>query len=270
MELADAAAIAARLILYLGAFLVIGRVALGWFTQERTPDVAFPPAPLADRWGSAALLTGVLLLLAGQKLALDLPWGESIELLADTTWGRGWMLLVSAALVAVVGLQLHRTPWVATVGALAVAIQMGALGHSGADEQWPLVSRALDGVHVLAVSSWLGGLALIRSPHTPFARWTAYSRMATIAAPLAVLSGAGLSWRRLSQASLGEIIGSDYGRLLGAKIALALVILAFGARHRRRVHAGTPPSHRGVTRELLVALLVGVLTAVLTGTEPPY
>ena len=151
---------------------------------------------------------------------------------------------------------------------------MGGLGHAAADDEWPLASRLLDALHVAGVGAWIGGLVLMvlarAGTAVPSAgEWRAFSRIATVMAPVVLLSGVGSSWRRVGGTGLTAILASDYGKLLLVKIALALTVMAMGFTQRRRIAAGETPSRTVVLREVVLAAVVLAATAWMTGTEPP-
>ena len=160
------------------------------------------------------------------------------------------------------------------VAALSVAAAMGGLGHAAADEQWPLASRVLDTVHVAGAGAWIGGLLLMMlasggDVQSAKAEWRAFSRTATVGAPVMMLAGVGSAWRRVGASGPADILATDYGRLLVAKMALALVVLAMGATQRRRLSMGNAPATRVVFWEVLIATGVLAVTAWMTGMEPP-
>ena len=62
---------------------------------------------------------------------------------------------------------------------------------------------------------------------------------------------------------------SSYGQLLVLKSLLVLAVLAIGARQRARITRGDLPAARSVQVEMGVALGVLLVTALLTGAEPP-
>jgi len=138
-------------------------------------------------------------------------------------------------------------------------------------EAWPLLSRLNDALHVLGVGVWIGGLVFVSRSTTDNGDdlWARFSTLATIAAPLVVLTGFVASFRRLSDASLAAIFASDYGRLLLLKIGVAVVVLAYGAAHRRRLRKRSVPTGRSVRSELWFAFAVFAVTSVLTGSAPP-
>ena len=260
-------ATAARLLLYLALMLAIGDVGAQWAQGARwraRAEAITRRAMLAWLAALAALLT----LFVAQFVALELsPTVDEVAMLArQTAWGRGWLTLAGCAVTGAVLTLARATLALRLVVALAMAIAMGGLGHAAADDvQW--LSRTIDATHVMAVGLWLGTLWCLRNATT--ADWSRLSAIATIGAPLAVASGVGSALRRVGGASLGQIIDSDYGRLLVLKLAIVVIILALGARHRRDVRAHRAPGPASVRTELMLAFATLAVTAVLTGTAPP-
>lgn len=266
--------VVAKLLLYAGVTLAAGDVALRFwrvFAQAGT-FTDHIRATVHRAW--FALWSAALLLLAvqGRDLELGLAWRDYAELLRGTAWGRSWLLLATSILV---GHAAFRWRWHIVVQALAmivIAASMSGLGHAAADATWPIAARVIDTVHVLGVSAWLGGLYVVwrRAPHEHQGdAWSAFSRVATVAAPLVVLTGFAAALLRTSGSSLGATISSDYGRLLIVKVLLASVVLGFGATHRQRTVERRVPGARTVQAELAFTVLVFLVTSILTGTPPP-
>src|SRR6187402_694384 len=233
-------AIAARLLLYAGVMLAIGDVCAQWVREDGWTSRLQPDEMRRPVLAWLAIMTALLLLFVVQFVALELsPTITDVALLVrQTTWGQGWMVLAACSLAGMCA-SIIRAPLMARAAiALLLGSAMGGLGHAAADEAAPLLSRALDALHVLGVGAWLGTLfCLSRSPATLAlpGSWSRFSRFAVVAAPMAVLSGAGSALRRVSTASIPEIAASDYGLLLAGKIAIVLLILVLGARHRRQL-----------------------------------
>jgi putative copper resistance protein D len=271
-----------RLLLYGGAALAIGRGMLAVLAREASGASADPRAVRVSLWIAAlALVMAPIALLLQQQQALELTIAEVPGLLRDTTWGRGWMPLAVSCLLSAILLPLPRTrartrasSWALLLVALGVAVAMGGLGHAAADDQWPLASRVFDALHVVGVGAWIGGLLLMllasAGTSAPTAgAWGAFSRMASVMAPVVLLSGVGSTWRRVGGSGPMAILASDYGKLLLLKIVLALAVMALGATQRRRIAAGETPSRTVVLREVVLAAVVLGATAWMTGTEPP-
>jgi putative copper export protein len=269
-----------RLLLYGGAALAIGRGMLAVLAREASGASADPRAVRVSLWIAAlALVMAPIALLLVQQQALELTIAEVPGLLRDTTWGRGWMPLaltcvLSALLLPLPQARTRAGSWALLLAALGVAAAMGGLGHAAADDQWPLASRVFDALHVAGVGAWIGGLLLMllasAGTSAPTAgAWRAFSRMASVMAPVVLLSGVGSSWRRVGGSGPTAILASDYGKLLLIKIVLALAVMALGATQRRRIAAGETPSRTVVLREVVLAFVVLGATAWMTGTEPP-
>jgi len=279
----ETAAPLARLLLYGGTMLAMGqgtRTMLAGRAPARASGAS--SAVRVALWcGACALLVAPLLLLGLQQQALELPLAELPALLRDTTWGRGWLQLTIPCVLSALLLPPRRTGTTSRLlvwAALGVSVTMGGLGHAAADAHWPLVSRLLDALHVAGAGAWIGALLLMllagaRDPDPTGAggqgEWQAFSQMATVVAPLVLLSGVGSAWLRVGASGPAEILASDYGRLLALKLLLALLVVTLGATQRRRLRAGAAPRRQVVLVELSLAVLVFTATAWLTGLEPP-
>lgn len=276
------AAAVARVLLYLGALVAIGRGTVvfldpEWSADGRTVHDAPTPRWVA-RLGALALVMAPVLLLRLQLGALEMTTADLPALLGETGWGRGWTQLTIASVLASFALLLptgRNSSLLLIMSALGVAVAMGGLGHAAADERWPLGARLLDAMHVAAMGAWLGGLLstlLITRVPSFDARdiaWRHFSRTATIMAPVTVLTGLGSGARLLLGTPIAAIAASDYGRLLALKSLLVTVVLVIGARQRARILRGDIPASRAVRLELGIAGAVLLVTALLTGTEPP-
>ena len=261
----------AKLLLYGGVTVVLGQAALPSSGEAAPPWLSRLRATVLAGW--VALCVGTIAVLLAQALELELGMSpEAYSTLLGTSWGRAWTALAASVLLGTVAFGLRWRPqWQLTFGGL-VATAIGGIGHAAADAEWPVLSRLLDMAHVVGVGIWIGGLYLvsrIAAHDRTEAVWARFSGLAAVMAPMGVLAGAVASYRRLSGATFGEALASDYGRLWLAKVALALLVLALGAVHRRKIVKGLRPGTGSVRFELAVAAFVLVVTSVLTGTAPP-
>ncbi|WP_261556861.1 copper resistance CopC/CopD family protein [Frankia tisae] len=178
---------------------------------------------------------------------------------------------------------------------LVVAVTLAAIGHGSAGNLVWLATASLT-VHVLGMSVWIGGLAVIalflvrRAAAVELAevlpRW---SRVAAGAVAVIVLSGLFQSWREIG--TLRAVVDTSYGRLLFYKVWFVLGMIALGAlaqRWVRRHYSGRVPGdrsdpepaekapsaaaltglRRGVASELIVGAVVLGLTATLVNMIP--
>lgn len=256
---------------------------------------------------------------AGQGLS-GMVDAELVSSTASSTYGMTLLLRIAAAaalagVLARVRRRLGPTvPLLVTGGAsaLAVIVTFAAVGHPVAGP-WPPLAVASSAVHVAAMAVWLGGLTALLAGVLrggTAARDVArvlpvYSRLAFGAVAALVVTGVVQSIREVGTPT--ALFGTTYGRLLLAKLAVVLLVLAAAGVSRVWVqqHLGHPPrvSRRRVTahafaarpddalveaaeartetstaevrllrRSVLVELLLAVavlgVTAVLVGTPP--
>lgn len=223
------------------------------------------------------------------------PWREDAALLLTTSWGRTWMwgmagsvLLSGLFLVTPVARETVPDRRAAWAGATAVAAAMCAFpaftGHAAGSEslRWLLIPA--DIVHVLAAGSWIGGLLFVLCAEWANRRCTGqggdiitevvplFSPVALVSAGVLIATGTLAAFFHVE--SPRALIESTYGRLLLAKVALVLAVLVLGAINWRRLtprlrDEGGPEALRlSATRELIVAHVVILVTALLVRTSP--
>lgn len=144
-------------------------------------------------------------------------------------------------------LELLRTAFAATAGgalvvggrrglaaalALAGVLVSAAVGHAAAES--PLLSVPLKAVHLAAVAAWTGGVCWLAAgvvrPEAYARRARTVSSVALASVVVVVATGVLQTWVLVPE--LGDLLGSSYGLGVGAKVAGALGLVAFGARHR--------------------------------------
>ncbi|SCE94680.1 copper resistance CopC family protein [Micromonospora mirobrigensis] len=178
------------------------------------------------------------------------------------------------------GGRMPATVVVGAIGAVAAASGTALLGHPmGGPGRTALVG----GVHVLAAGGWAGSvlaaaLALLpRLRHAPDrgpqvrALLRAFATLAVACLALLVVTGLLLTGPQV--ASVDALVGSPYGLLLMAKVAVAVGAVLLGARTARRLRRTDLP-RRGLRVEaglLAVALgLAGALAAAGPGRGPAF
>ncbi|MFZ4517822.1 MAG: copper resistance protein CopC [Microthrixaceae bacterium] len=229
------------------------------------------PAAAMTLFGTGLLVLGSAAELGGSGLA-DGP-GRVGELLGSGRPGAVLGVRVAVALVlllAVAGRPLLRSvPWLAGICVLATLVLPSIGGHA-ATAGPVAVAVGADVVHLLAAAAWVGGLGvLVLTWDGDGGRVRRFSGMALVAAPLVVLSGVVGGW--LHTRSLGAVTSTDYGRLLLAKLAGALLMLAIGLWARRRLVRPDAPVGGllgGLRAEAMVGIGVLAVTAVLVATPP--
>lgn len=243
----------------------------------------------------AVSLVGALALRAiGHSVAAfgwtdGMTW-ENIRLIAiESNWGGGWQMQALAgaafALTAVVA-RLRSGPLargICLVVAAAVCVSLPRTGHAASS----LSGWMLHSVHVLAAGLWVGTLLAIvcAGPGTIAAssesnrrsedRRALQAAMLRAFAPVAmiavtVLSLTGVVATVTYVGTTANLVGTGYGRILLAKIALVCLMLLLGAGNYRSLRATTGTSVPGtVFSEAIVGAIVIVLTTWLTETAHP-
>lgn len=269
---------------------------------ESTPPVALRTAVEALAMAALLLFAGSLLfldprartvprlaaalgLLAPLLLAGDfLVWAITASPGADpaaamakagrTTPGRIELLRLVLVLLAAWALALARRPRPAAVLAVAAVLVSGTLGHAMARS--PLAAIPAKAVHLGAAVVWLGGLVRLTGADPDGA---GFPRLARRVSSLALIAVAVIAATGILQAALllpdpPALWGSGYGRLVLAKAAGLVVLVALGAFHRfrllPRLDAGSAPTlRRSVRREILVFAVVLLVAAWLAQVPPP-
>ncbi|MGW2723012.1 copper resistance CopC/CopD family protein [Streptomyces sp. NPDC001492] len=306
----------ARYLAYLAAALLIGTAA--FVALCRPTDRGPLHKPLVVGWWT---LLGTTLALLALRAPYETGTGPATALdasaLTRTLTGRpGLALLARLALLLVVAVFAVRIrkrdawprPLLAAGGALGVALALtwAASEHASAGIQVPLATASAV-LHLLAMAVWLGGLtALLVALHRtelPPAVVARFSRIAFACVAVLVVTGVYQSWRGLG--SWSALTGTTYGRLLVAKLAAVVLLLAAAGLSRRwtarlvaadaatavreRVpqpvggpaaaaveEPAAPAAHgtsrrnlrRSVLAEVAVGVVVLVLTTVLSSTLP--
>ncbi|MFM7063258.1 MAG: CopD family protein, partial [Actinomycetes bacterium] len=261
------------------------------------PPGAEPAGPTASGWtgglasarrllvpAAAVTLFGVGFALLGRAVELSGQGPLSALVEVPDIVGGSWtgtvaglrVLVALVLLVAVAGpVLLERVPWLAAVGIVAT-LALPSFGGHASTATLPVLAVVVDALHVLAAAAWVGGLAVVvltwTDPGPPAAgvRVRAYSRMATVAAPVAVVTGVVRGWWiTQSWAALTQTSG---GKILMVKVLGVVVLLVMGWFHRSWL-ADRARSVAGILSSLRTEALVGVavlaVTAVLVDARPP-
>jgi copper transport protein len=246
---------------------------------------------------------------------------DMVEPVFDTqvvqAWSARFVLWLVLGLLVVLALRPRRAPVLrrAALGAEGLALRpvasgpqrlllMGAVvglaltapmaGHSGTHSPEGLLI-CVGTAHVLCMSIWLGGLAMLlialglvrralaAGESTPLLASVVgrFSRMATVV--VAVLVATGITQAVVLVGSVDALVETGYGRLVVAKVSVLLLLLALGAYNQRRslprlralAAGGEAPGRaarvlrRAVAAEVAFLLAVLAVTSVLVATQPP-
>ena len=282
---AGAARMAAALRLALTVALVtaVGLAVFAAFVGR----AAMPPEQLAiGRVAAAATLPLGALLVGVQGLdMLSLPLSALLSA-APWTAGLAAPVAVTVALsILAAGLAGVSTPpgdaplrLGFALGAWALAaLSFTASGHAAVAPP-AVVALPAVALHAAALIFWMGSLLpLLFSLRGP-APDAVLRRFSAIAVPMVgalILSGATLTW--LQAGSAEALMGSSYGLVLAAKLALVAVLLALAARNRLVLTPALGADHpqaaprlaRAIRAEILLGLAILALASAFRLTPPP-
>ena len=224
-----------------------------------SPGAAFDPASL---W---TVLTGAQFGLAvGVRLAATLA---ALALCLSGAVAGGRMI----ALVILGGVSLASFAW---------------SGHGAADDGLAgVIHLTADVIHLLAAGVWLGALAILAlhlivgtsRAEALHAGLAGFSGVGTAVVAALVVTGLANSWFLIAPQHLPALIGSAYGLLLLAKLAVFAAMLGLAALNRYvltpRLAASPdgalPALRRSVLIETGAGLLVIALVSALGAAPPP-
>ena len=245
----------ARWLVVVGSAFLLGIPIVGFWLRHDLGGRA-PGSSLAWLGGGMILVGGALGLgLQAWDLAGERPMAEVLGALLTTRSGALWLcrsvlLLGLAALWARsrAGAANHWRRVLALGLATAVVISGGLVTHSATTVEGRALALGVEGVHLVAVALWVGGLVgfalMLRpgmaTPTAPAATSAlalaipAFSQLAIPAVGALGLSGLMLARQHLT--AWDELVRTPYGRWLTAKLVVFAAMLALAGYHQQRVH----------------------------------
>jgi len=212
------------------------------------------------------------------------------QVLVQTQAGHVWLVRAGflALLAAFLSIRMsveRRADWRAARGeavllGVAALVPLAAAGHAAAVEPDTARAIVLDGLHVLGAGIWVGGLLplalLLRAaasedgadarPHAVLAA----RRLSRAALGIVLVLAATGTWLALTHVgNVAGLVGTTYGRLLLAKLALLVLALSLAALNRSvllaRLGGDGPTVGRPAMRRLsgFVAVEAGLALAIL-------
>jgi copper transport protein len=140
--------------------------------------------------------------------------------------------------------------WGAVAASAALMATWSLAGHAAIGDAVPL-AVLVNLAHLVAMTLWLGGLALVAVILLPVDRredlatvLPRFSRLAFTCVAVLVVSGSYLAWREVG--SLDAFITTQYGRVLFVKLNFVVAIIVLGnvARHWVQRHLASPSRRR--------------------------
>ena len=192
--------------------------------------------------------------------------------LSQTSIGRDYLVQIFAALAVMLFISRAKR-----VGAIYWALAFSLVGllapifqshASSAGNHGTAIGSLL--FHVLFISLWVGGVIglIVISPAERAASLPRFSSLALWCAVIVAISGVANAWTRLNFLSGWA---SLYGVLIVLKLLLMMILIGFGAIHRKNLVARgrTVKSYSLLINEVLVMVITVAIGAWLSTTQPP-
>ncbi len=164
---------------------------------------------------------------------------------------------------------------VAGLGAVLSTLADAAANHASTESN-PVVSVALQWVHILAAGAWIGGLTallLVISAVPGQLRSRLLERFAIVAVGcLLVVAATGVLRSVAAIGSWQRLVTTLYGALVLAKVALILILAILGVVNRlNAMRATSPPNgfRRVGSMQVVVGVVALVLSSALVNVAPP-
>lgn len=233
--------------------------------------------------GLVAVLASNMLVLAVQMVALE----TSAAGVLGTSFGTTWIvrMVITAALIgAWFAAERRRRPGAAALApllalSLALAATTTMTGHGMASGE--PAAAALDYLHNLVAAAWIGGVAYLAFALLPALRGAAgegeqgpggalmlaaiprFTVIASVSIGVVAVTGPVLMW--MLDGDLGDVVGSVYGQLIMAKVALALAMVGIAAHHHRVRAAAVRAAREGRKFNVLRRVGPGLRAAAVVG-----
>jgi copper transport protein len=233
--------------------------------------------------GAAIVLVAAPVSLVIQASAASGSFGTGLwPTLVSSQWGDALLVRTLAAVVMLVASAFERT-WSQVVAGLCGIVMFAtfsAAGHALAvPDELRVVSILMDAAHGAAAATWIGGLFVMlglvyfatpkhAEPRVTRMLFASFTPVALCC--VCVIAATGLYAWYVHVHSIAALVTTLYGRLVLAKIALFIALLAFGYRHMRAGCAKADGfENRSLLFESVVGMVVLLVTASLVGQMPP-
>ena len=223
---------------------------------------------------TTALLAAYLAVWSSTAVGAGHSTLDAISLAASTTPGALEVARLALAFLALWALWLAKRPGLAALFSGVAVLITGASGHPAVTH--PMIAIPAKSVHLAAAAIWLGGLLWIMTAERHGARYVEGTRRISSLALMSVIVvvATGVLQGFLFLPRLAALTDSTYGRLILLKSAGLLILVFFGAFHRRIVpRLDTTIARRrlrgSVRLEIVVMLAVSIAGGLLAAIAPP-
>jgi putative copper resistance protein D len=221
------------------------------------------------------LLTFIFFVLIQIAYLLEQPLSASFDLtvirsyLTQTSTGKSYLIqLIGILILLIISLRKVMVTYLAILLGLGSLISPVFQSHGSASGNHGLAIGALV-IHVIAISFWVGGLFGLTQleKQQKIIALPRFSEIALWSAIAVAVSGAATAFTRLDSIAAWQ---SKYGAITILKIFLTVILIGFGALHRRWIIASDLPSvFRLVIAEITVMFGTIFVGSWLSTTAPP-
>ena len=221
------------------------------------------------------LLTFMFFVLIQIAYLLEQPLSASFDLtvirsyLTQTSTGKSYLIqFIGIFILLIISLRKVMVTYLAILLGLGSLISPVFQSHGSASGNHGLAIGALV-IHVIAISFWVGGLFGLTQleKQQKIIALPRFSEIALWSAIAVAVSGAATAFTRLDSVAAWQ---SKYGAITILKIFLTVILIGFGAIHRRWIIASDLPSvFRLVIAEITVMFGTIFVGSWLSTTAPP-
>ena len=223
----------------------------------------------------AWLLSTFAFILIQISYLLQQPLSSSFDLtvirsyLTQTAIGKSYIVqIIGIILILSVALRRVITTYLCLLVGLIAIVAPVFQSHGSSSGRHGLAIGALV-IHVIALSFWVGGLFGLTqlNKEQKLIALPRFSELALWSAITVVITGAATAWTRLDSIEAWQ---SKYGAVTLLKISLAVILVGFGALHRRWIIKSDFPSvFRLVTAEIAIMFATIFVGSWLSTVAPP-
>jgi len=223
----------------------------------------------------AWLLSTFAFVLIQISYLLQQPLASSFDLtvirsyLTQTAIGKSYIVqIIGIILILSVALRRVITTYLCLLIGLIAIVAPVFQSHGSSSGRHGLAIGALV-IHVIALSFWVGGLFGLTqlNKEQKLIALPRFSELALWSAITVVITGAATAWTRLDSIEAWQ---SKYGAVTLLKISLAVILVGFGALHRRWIIKSDFPSvFRLVTAEIAIMFATIFVGSWLSTVAPP-
>ena len=221
------------------------------------------------------LTSTIIYILVQIAYLLDQPISASFDLtvirsyLTQTSIGKSYLIqIIGILLLLAISLKRVISTYLALIISLIAISASIFQSHGSTSGHHGLAIGALV-IHVIALCFWVGGLFGLTqlSKENKLIALPRFSEIALWSAIAVALTGAATAWTRLDSISAWQ---SKYGAITLLKIFLTIVLIGFGALHRRWIIKSDFPSvFRLITAEIVVMFSTVFVGSWLSTVNPP-